>query len=70
VWCVIFATAKPLKVKMPPNIKSQVAQDGAILTESQLAALDKAKSEKKAHGEFQSEHPGYCGAQDTFTSAT
>ncbi len=25
-----------------------------------------AKVEKEAHGEFESEHPGYCGAQDTF----
>ena len=23
--------------------------------------------EKEAHGEFESEHPGYCGAQDTST---
>jgi hypothetical protein len=30
-----------------------------------LAALEKAKAEKEAHGEFESEHPGYCGAQDT-----
>ena len=37
-----------------------------MLTESQLAALEKAKSEKEAHGEFESECPGYCGAQDTF----
>ena len=37
-----------------------------ILTESQVAALEKAKSEKEAHGEFESECPGYCGAQDTF----
>jgi hypothetical protein len=28
--------------------------------------LEKAKTEKEAHGEFESEHPGYCGAQDTF----
>jgi hypothetical protein len=33
-----------------------------VLTESQLAALEKAKSEKEAHGEFESECPGYCGA--------
>ena len=39
---------------------------GLVLTESQLAALEKAKSEKEAHGEFESECPGYCGAQDTF----
>ena len=37
-----------------------------MLTESQLVALEKAKSEKEAHGEFESECPGYCGAQDTF----
>ena len=29
-------------------------------------ALEKAKTEKEAHGEFESECPGYCGAQDTF----
>ena len=29
-------------------------------------ALEKAKSEKESHGEFESECPGYCGAQDTF----
>ena len=31
-----------------------------------MAALERAKAEKEAHGEFESEHPGYCGAQDTF----
>jgi hypothetical protein len=24
------------------------------------------KTEKEAYGEFESEHPGYCGAHDTF----
>ncbi len=32
--------------------------------------MEKAKSEKEAHGEFESEHPGYCGAQDTFYVGT
>ena len=41
-----------------------------ILTESQLAALEKAKADKEAHGEFETECPGYCGAQDTFYVGT
>ena len=36
-----------------------------MLTEAQLAALEKAKVDKEAHGEFASECPGYGGAQDT-----
>ena len=33
-----------------------------MLTDAQVVALEKANTEKDAHGEFESEHPGYCGA--------
>jgi hypothetical protein len=47
-----------------------VAQESHILTEAQLAALEKAKIDKETQGEFESECPGYCGAQDTFDVGT
>ena len=42
--------------------------DGAVNT--QVVALEKTKLEKEAHGEIETEHPGYLGSQDTFYVGT
>jgi len=47
-------------------LEAKVAQDGVILTERQLAALERKREKQEAHGEIETEHPGYLGAQDTY----
>jgi hypothetical protein len=47
-------------------LESRVAQDGIILTEAQVIALERKQEKKEAHGEIETEHPGYLGSQDTY----
>jgi transposase InsO family protein len=47
-------------------LEAKVAQDGLILTDAQVAALEKKKEEQQSKGEIETHHPGYLGAQDTY----
>jgi transposase InsO family protein len=50
--------------------KQLEANQSMVLTEAQVAALEKSKQEKEAQGEIETEHPGYLGAQDTYYVGT
>lgn len=47
-------------------LEAAMAQDGLILTEAQMIALERKKEKREAHGEIETEHPGYLGSQDTY----
>ena len=52
-------------------LEARLAQNaGMVLTEHQVRAMEKAKQEKEAHGEIETEHPGYLGSQDTYYVGT
>jgi transposase InsO family protein len=47
-------------------LEDKVAKDGIILSDAQVAALEKKKQDDEASGEIETHHPGYLGSQDTF----
>jgi hypothetical protein len=47
-------------------LDAQVVQEGKILTEAQMIALERKKEKQEVMGEIETEHPGYLGAQDTY----
>ena len=51
-------------------LEEKVAQEGIILTETQVAALERKKDDDVACGEIETAHPGYLGSQDTFYVGT
>jgi len=47
-------------------LEAKSAQDNLVLSEAQLRALAKSRQEQEAHGQIETEHPGYLLSQDTY----
>ena len=46
-------------------MEEKAAKEDLIFTEAQLQALERAQTDKEAHGEIETQHSVYLGAQDT-----
>jgi transposase InsO family protein len=51
-------------------LETRVAQEGLILSEAQVIAMERKKEKQEAYGEIETEHPGYLGSQDTYYVGT
>lgn len=67
IWC--RSNLEKFKNRLKA-VEKKVFKEGGPLTESQIKAIEKRQAEKEAHGEIETEHPGYLGGQDTMYVGT
>jgi transposase InsO family protein len=66
VRCVWLRNDMETFQKRLKALEAKSVQEGLVLTEAQLAALERKKEEQQSTGEIETYHPGYLGAQDTY----
>lgn len=66
VRCVWLRHGLERKGERLKRLEKWAAETCAVLTESQVQALETVKEEKEAHGQIETFHPGFLLGQDTF----
>jgi len=67
IWLRHTLQSRKLRLKA---LEAMVAKEGMVLTEAQVVALERQRSNEEAHGQIETEHPGYLGSQDTYYVGT
>lgn len=67
IWLRHTLQSRKLRLRA---LEAKVAAEGLVLTEAQIAAMERQKSTDEAHGQIETEHPGYLGSQDTYYVGT
>lgn len=63
IWLRHTLQSRKLRIKA---LEKKVADEGIVLTEAQVVALEAQRASDAVHGEIETEHPGYLGSQDTY----
>ncbi|MEM9742976.1 MAG: IS481 family transposase [Pseudomonadota bacterium] len=67
IWLRHTLQSRKLRLRA---LEKRVAEEGHVLTEAQVVALERQRATDEIHGEIETQHSGYLGSQDTYYVGT